>query len=89
MRSDAGTIQSPRSKYIAGCMQKRLNPRASLVVRKNMTKQLNLQHHGMGDTMAKLLVESIQGLPFIESINIADNMWAHSTTALSAAFRRR
>eukprot|EP01034_Spumella_vulgaris_P028670 gene28670-35569_t len=69
-----GIIKSPRSKYIAGCMKQQLNPRASLVVRKNMSKQLNLQHHGMGDTMAKLLAESIQGLPFVESINIADNM---------------
>ena len=39
-----------------------------------MSKQLNLQHHGMGDQMGVLLAESIQGLPHIQSINIADNM---------------
>jgi hypothetical protein len=67
-------ITSPRTKYLAGCMREGLNPRASLVLRKNMSKQLNLQHHGMGDQMGKLLAESIQGLPHIQSINIADNM---------------
>lgn len=67
-------ITSPRTKYLAGCMQLGLNPRASLVLRKNMSKQLNLQHHGMGDQMGVLLAESIQGLPHIQSINIADNM---------------
>ena len=67
-------ITSPRTKYLAGCMREGLNPRASLVLRKNMSKQLNLQHHGMGDQMGRLLAESIQGLPHIQSINIADNM---------------
>jgi hypothetical protein len=67
-------ITSPRTKYLAGCMQLGLNPRASLILRKNMSKQLNLQHHGMGDQMGVLLAESIQGLPHIQSINIADNM---------------
>jgi hypothetical protein len=67
-------ITSPRTKYLAGCMREGLNPRASLVLRKNMSKALNLQHHGMGDQMGRLLAESIQGLPHIQSINIADNM---------------
>jgi len=31
-----------------------MNPRASLVLRKNLTKQLNLQHYGIGDKMAKV-----------------------------------
>lgn len=69
-----GIISSPRTKYLTGCMQNNVNPRASLLLRKNMSKELNLQHQGMGDTMAQLLAESIRGLPFIESINIADNM---------------
>lgn len=67
-------IVSPRTKYLTGCMKNNLNPRASLVIRKNISKRLNLQHHGMGDQMAVVLAESLQGLPFVESINIADNM---------------
>jgi hypothetical protein len=64
---------SPRSKYIDSCIRKRLNPRASLILRKNFTKRLNLQHHGMGDDMAVLFAEAIVSVPYIEAINIADN----------------
>jgi hypothetical protein len=39
-----------------------------------MTKQLNLQHLGMGDTLAALLAECVTALPFVQSINVADNM---------------
>jgi Leucine-rich repeat (LRR) protein len=67
-------ITSPRTKYLAGCMKNNLNPRASLVLRKHMSKRLELQHHGFGDEMGKLLAECLVNLPFIESINIADNM---------------
>ena len=69
-----GQIQSPRTKYLTGCMQENLNPRASVVVRRRMTKQLNLQHHGLGDKYAVLLSEIIRSLPYIQSINIADNI---------------
>eukprot|EP01032_Pedospumella_encystans_P009853 gene9853-11567_t len=69
---DEGDI-SPRSKYIDSCIRQRLNPRASLILRKNFTKHLSLQHHGIGDTMAILFAEAIVDIPYIESINIADN----------------
>jgi Ran GTPase-activating protein (RanGAP) involved in mRNA processing and transport len=69
-----GTITSPRTKFLASCMSEKLNPRASLVLRKNMSKKLNLQHHGIGDRLAALLAESLKDLPYIEVINIADNM---------------
>lgn len=39
-----------------------------------MTKQLNLQHLGMGDVLAALLAECVTSLPFVQSINVADNM---------------
>ena len=44
-----------------------------MVLRKNLTKRLDLQHHGIGDQMARLLAESLKSLPFIQAINIADN----------------
>ena len=64
---------SPRTKYIEGCLREKLNPRASLVIRKKLTKKLELQHLGFGDDYGKLLAESLKDLPFLESINIADN----------------
>ena len=64
---------SPRSNYIAGCIKEGLNPRAGLLVRKNLSKKLELQHMGFGDEYGKLLAEAIQDLPFLEAINIANN----------------
>ena len=43
------------SKYIDKCMQQRSNPRASLMIRKNVSKDLVLNSLGMGDTMAENL----------------------------------
>jgi len=38
-----------------------------------LTKELSLQHYAMGDKMGIVLAESISGLPYIQSVNIADN----------------
>lgn len=64
---------SPRSKYILGCLSKGLTPKASLVVRKMLTRSLNLQHQGIGDEMAGLLADSLKNLPCLEEINLEDN----------------
>ena len=37
---------SPRTTFISGCIQKNIPPRASLLLRKNISKELNLQHQG-------------------------------------------
>lgn len=37
---------SPRTEFIAGCIQEKLNPRASLLLRKTVSQELNLQHQG-------------------------------------------
>lgn len=70
---DAGNALSPRSMYIDACMREGINPRASLVLRRGMTKMLDLSHHGIGDTMGKVLSECILSLPYLQSINLADN----------------
>jgi hypothetical protein len=67
-------LTSPRTKFIAHCINESMNPRVSLVVRRNLTKRLELQHQGMGDKMAISLAISLRDLPFIECINVADNM---------------
>jgi Ran GTPase-activating protein (RanGAP) involved in mRNA processing and transport len=64
---------SPRSHYIDSCIRKRLNPRASLILRKRFTRELNLKHLGMGDKMALLLAEAIVNVPYIHSLNVRDN----------------
>lgn len=70
---DFASPTTPRTKYIASCIRDRLNPRASLILRKKDTVHLKLQHMGIGDKMGKLLADSIAGLPKIQSINVSDN----------------
>ena len=64
---------SPRSKYIDGCVRENIFPRPSLLVRKKMTKELKLQHQGMGDKIAGLLAVSLPDLLFVHTINVSDN----------------
>jgi hypothetical protein len=37
---------SPRTKFIAACIQAKVHPRASLLLRRNVSAELNLQHQG-------------------------------------------
>ena len=64
---------SPRTTYLVGCAKLNILPRPSLILRKNLTKTLDLQHQGMGDLMATVLAESMKELPYIQSINLKDN----------------
>ena len=64
---------SPRSKFIASCMMKGLNPRASLILRKNLSSSLDLQHQGMGDALGAVFAVALSEMPYVTSINIADN----------------
>lgn len=46
-KDDTDAMQlSPRSLYIDKCLRMRLNPRASLLLRKQFTRELNLKHLG-------------------------------------------
>jgi hypothetical protein len=69
-----GLITSPRTRYLVGCLQGKLLPIASVVLRKHLVKRLALQHHGLGDENVTLLAKALQALPHIQSINVADNM---------------
>jgi hypothetical protein len=64
---------SPRTKFLASCIKEKINPRASLLLRKNMTTQLSLQHQGMSDNLARSFAKSLQTLPHLERLNVADN----------------
>ena len=70
---DLSAPMSPRSRYLARCLEKAINPRASLLVRKHLGKSLELQHHGIGDNMAEIFAASVTDIPYIQSINLADN----------------
>jgi hypothetical protein len=43
---DHNQPSSPRTTFISGCIQEKLNPRVSYLMRKNVSIELNLQHQG-------------------------------------------
>ena len=73
MEEEVGLPTSPRSNYIFDCLADRLNPRASLIIRKKAITSLNLKHLGMGDKMAGHLAKAIKEIPCLESVDISDN----------------
>jgi hypothetical protein len=73
LEEDIGEPTSPRSNYIFDCLADRLNPRASLIIRKTAITSLNLRHLGMGDKMAGHLAKAIGEIPCLMTVDISDN----------------
>jgi hypothetical protein len=44
-----------------------------MVIRNNFSTSLQLAHMCMGDELARLLADSLQSLPHIQAVDIADN----------------
>jgi hypothetical protein len=68
-----GEPVTPRTKFIAACMSEGINPRASLIVRKENASHLHLSYLTLGDKVVNLLSEAVADLPDVESIEVADN----------------
>ena len=64
---------SPRHRFILGCISSKMTPRPSLLIRKDMSTILNLEHQNIGDKGGILLANALDGLPYLCSLNIADN----------------
>ena len=64
---------SPRHRFILGCINSKITPRPSLLIRKDLSTLLNLEHQNMGDRGGILLANALDGLPHLCSLNIADN----------------
>lgn len=64
---------SPRTRFIAGCIRERMNPRASLILRKRLGKEINISHMCIGNTIAGLLADCLGDMPHIESVNVNNN----------------
>jgi hypothetical protein len=69
----ATVSSSPRSQYIVGCLSQQLNPRASLIIRKDLTQSFELAGMGMGDAMAREFAGSLRTIPAVCCINVEDN----------------
>jgi hypothetical protein len=68
-----GRPLSPRSRFLLGCLSTGVAPRPSLLIRKEVTATLNLEHQCMGDQGGLLLAESLKDLPYLAELNIRDN----------------
>lgn len=64
---------SPRAKFLAGCIDKKIPPRNALMLRSKVSSVLFLEHHGMGDDLALLLAPALVAMPLVSGVNIADN----------------
>jgi hypothetical protein len=56
---------SPRTKFLAGCIKAKMNPRASLILRKKLGKDIDISHMCIGNDIAILLAECLGELPYI------------------------
>jgi Ran GTPase-activating protein (RanGAP) involved in mRNA processing and transport len=66
-------LSSPRTTYLEGCLNQGLKPRASLILRKNVTTEINLRHNAMGDSMAIVFAKALKDIPLINTLNLSDN----------------
>lgn len=64
---------SPRTTFIGGCIREGINPLSRIIIRKKLSSVLNLERFNLGDITGKILAECIHQLPFVDSVNLADN----------------
>ena len=69
----AAPFVSPRTKFVASCIDRGLSPLPSVVMRKLFNTKINLAHFGIGDERGCAFAECLKTLPSIESINLCDN----------------
>jgi hypothetical protein len=66
-------LGSPRTRYLTGCLVHSVAPRPNLIIRKSITSVLNIEYQYIGDTMAVILANSLEGLPFLTELNVTGN----------------
>lgn len=64
---------SSRARFVGNCVAHDLLPRACLVIRRNVTTELKLQHQGIGDKMAILLAKSLKDMPYLMKADLRCN----------------
>ena len=64
------SANSPRAKFLAGCIKCNLPPRALTLLRHRLTTVLNLEHFGLGDKFGVLLASSFGALPAVKVLNV-------------------
>lgn len=70
--SNSGPI-SARTRFLVDCVEEGIDPRPSLLLRKEVTSVLNISNQAMGDRLAEILSHALKSLPALEELNISDN----------------
>jgi Ran GTPase-activating protein (RanGAP) involved in mRNA processing and transport len=68
-----GSLASPRSIFLAGCVRYGLPPRSIAMLRKRISPVMNLAHMSIGNPTAILLAEALDRMPYLQTLNLADN----------------
>lgn len=64
---------SARTRFLRGCLEHGVLPQPALIIRKELTTILNISAMGIGNEMCTLLARSLELLPVLEGLLIADN----------------
>lgn len=72
-KRDKSETASPRTSYLDNCLKEDLKPIASLILRKDITDEINLKHNSMGDAMGVIFAKSLKDIPLCHTLNLCDN----------------
>ena len=64
---------SPRTKFVVNCLSNDINPKPHLIIRKSASSCLDIGGQGIGDKLAQILAQSLDGLPYLHSLNASNN----------------
>ena len=65
--------KSPRAQFLVGCLANNVPPTTVGLLRKRISNTINLAHMTLGDKLATLFAECIDGIPTVESLILCDN----------------
>lgn len=64
---------SPRTKFVVNCIANNVDPKPHLLIRKFNSPFLDMAGQSIGDKLAQILSLSLDGLPYLYGLNIANN----------------
>lgn len=64
---------SPRAVFLAGCLQHKVPPITTALIRKRLSSTVNLARMGLGNKVALLLAPCVAAMPYLQVLNLADN----------------
>ena len=76
-----GDPESPRRVFLAELVRMRNVPPECLLIRKDLSTRLDLNHRGLGDAIGEVLAKVLPRLPELGELLLAGNRWSDDTIA--------